>query len=683
MFKKKPLIKTLSPLRSSDRRKTADRIIEDYKIQLSPPPEPAQGAEPTKDAPTTALTALRKSLLPESCLTAKFTTTSGPDLAEVNGTVYVGGHSPSEQRVLWIEIDKRLYPSVYTLWKNPRIVPLLHTPKAVVSKLKGGADLMTPGLAGPPFPTNATKGAIVAVASIEKPSVPAVVGTCLVDVSSLKQTQGVKGQAVQTFHWEGDELWNWSTSGRSGAGAPDGIPEWTNQAGHLAERMNSLDVDDEDEEEADGGVALSKADQVTHNNPPQRNTFVAGEDIPVENVDENYAEEGMSTKEIDSAFRQAFIYGVYQQLQTHRNDPKKGLVFPLSQSFVMSTLVQPYLPAFTPGQTRSLQIKQTSWKSARKFIIYLHKEQLLLSKEGKNEAAVLDIDFDDRVFKEFQPYRLPKKDSEEASGAPSKGEDTANGGESSIDDSVGQTLRVLTLYKPSNSLTPLFSSSRSGTSAYHTSSTIRTALTNYITSNSLLLASNKRMVSLSNPFIANTLLSPDSNRNDAELLAKGSMPRDVLAQRLLENPKLCAPYHAISREDHGIISGLAEDATEGGKEDNGGPDDQKFQIKPRPGAPPKITIMYETRSGNKTATRVHGLEPFRIHARFLADELRKSCASSTSVEPFRAGGKGAMEVMVQGPQQDAVNKALAKRGVDVGNNGWVDFVNKTKGKGKK
>lgn len=93
--------------------------------------------------------------------------------------------------------------------------------------------------------------------------------------------------------------------------------------------------------------------------------------------------------------------------------------------------------------------------------------------------------------------------------------------------------------------------------------------------------------------------------------------------------------------------------------------------------PPKVGIIMETRSGNKTATRVHNLEPFFLNPQALADELRKTCASSTSVEPFRAG-KG-MEVMVQGPQRDAVLAALERRGVA---KTWVEMTDKTKGRKK-
>jgi translation initiation factor 2D len=144
---------------------------------------------------------------------------------------------------------------VYTLWHNPRIVPLLYTPSFVVEKLQGGADLMTPGLQrGPPFPKRATKGAIVAIASLETPSVPMAVGTCAIDVSSLDSVQGKKGHAVQTFHWAGDELWSWSSSSKPGTEAPEYIGGWDEdkqEETSLAAQAAAMDLGDDD-----GGVAL-------------------------------------------------------------------------------------------------------------------------------------------------------------------------------------------------------------------------------------------------------------------------------------------------------------------------------------------------------------------------------------------------------------------------------------------
>jgi translation initiation factor 2D len=51
----------------------------------------------------------------------------------------------------------------------------------------------------------------------------------------------------------------------------------------------------------------------------------------------------------------------------------------------------------------------------------------------------------------------------------------------------------------------------------------------------------------------------------------------------------------------------------------------------RKGKPPKINIVLEKRQGRKTVTRCWGLEAFFINPNELAEELRNTCASSTSV----------------------------------------------------
>lgn len=237
---------------------------------------------PPSDKPATsaaALTALRRSILPDNALSARFTTTAGPDLSSVSGTIYVGSHHATggEQRILWVKVRDRMYPTVYTLWHNPGIVPLLYTPLFVVEKMQAGADLMTPGLQrGPPFPKKATKGAIVAVASLEAPTVPMAVGECIIDVSALGSTQGTKGHAVSTFHWAGDELWSWSPAGKPGIDPPDAIEGWDEDRAHdatLAGRTATIDLDDQD-----GGVALD-ADP-TERSRVEQTQGVEGEEAP-------------------------------------------------------------------------------------------------------------------------------------------------------------------------------------------------------------------------------------------------------------------------------------------------------------------------------------------------------------------------------------------------------------------
>lgn len=135
---------------------------------------------------------------------------------------------------------------------------------------------MTPGLQrGPPFPKKATKGAIVAIASLESPTVPMAVGTCAIDISALEKVQGAKGHAVQTFHWAGDEIWSWSNAGKSGTEPPaqlDGWDEQDERDTELSAQTAGLDL------EGDGGVALDK--DPTERSEAEKAQGVEGEDVP-------------------------------------------------------------------------------------------------------------------------------------------------------------------------------------------------------------------------------------------------------------------------------------------------------------------------------------------------------------------------------------------------------------------
>lgn len=122
---------------------------------------------------------------------------------------------------------------------------------------------MTPGLVrGPPFPPKAVKNSTVAIASLEKPSVPQFVGVCLIDVASLQQVQGVKGHAVRGYHWDGDEIWAWSQGGKSGGSAPDMIEGWDladeeDKDKELINGAENLSLGDDESESAENGVPLN------------------------------------------------------------------------------------------------------------------------------------------------------------------------------------------------------------------------------------------------------------------------------------------------------------------------------------------------------------------------------------------------------------------------------------------
>jgi translation initiation factor 2D len=313
----------------------------------------------------------------------------------------------------------------------------------------------------------------------------------------------------------------------------------------------------------------------------------------------------------------------------------------------MSVLVQPFLPTYTPARTVSLQIKKSSWKNIRKFIKYLDKQQIVKSKDRDgHETVILDIDWKDRQVEAFVPYRLPKKDTA----------DSATNGKPaaplSSESSVGQKLKLVSLLRPKEKLAPILNASKADPRGLYTPAELKQLLTAYIESEDLVSDRNKRLINL-NPVIANSLLG--SSAADDKALAAGAIARDALAERMVA---AASPFHAILRNNENIAD-----------------------TKPKAGAPPKVQIVLETRSGNKTVTKVSGLEAYYITPQPLADELRKTCAGSTSVDRLQGSSpkNPVMEILIQGPQKDAVIKALEKRGV---NRNWTEFVDKTKSKKK-
>lgn len=355
--------------------------------------------------------------------------------------------------------------------------------------------------------------------------------------------------------------------------------------------------------------------------------------------------------EIDDAFRNAFIYGVYHYKSSNGDERNHGLVYPLTQSFVMENLVQPFLPSYTAEDSNSLQIKKTSYKNIKKFIKSLDKQKIIKSKERDgHETTIIDIDFDDKTFVDFKPYRLPRKDT--ASG---RGDIDASSMDTS-DSSIGQKLSTVQYYKPRDHLIDIFGSANASTHSFLTGPEIRPLVTAYIESESLVSATNKRLVTL-NPTLAD--IFDGSTHLDREVLAKGSVPRDALIDRILQS---CTAYYAITRTD--------SQAPDGGE-----------KPKPKAGSPPKIKITLETRGGNKTMTKISGVEAFHIQPQPLADELRKTCAGSTSIDQLVGSSPRTpvMEIKVQGPQKDAVLKALERRGVRAS---WTEVLDKTKGKKK-
>jgi translation initiation factor 2D len=351
----------------------------------------------------------------------------------------------------------------------------------------------------------------------------------------------------------------------------------------------------------------------------------------------------------------AFIYSLYRLKKDNPHAPNHGLALPIQPSALISSHVTPHLPVYSTQQAQFFQIKRTSWKNVKKFIKHLDKEQLVKSKDRNGqETVILDVDFNDNRIKQFVPYRLPTRNIVESSGKAVSSQKTADDG---TDPSVGQTLTVQILYRPTQKLTPTLFPARqpSDPKNYYKYSEVSSHLDQYLSSQHppLVSPTNKRIIKL-NPFLANTIYASSSSGDDRAAIARGEVTRDGLLKRIVSDSSLVAPYHAILKAGQTL-----ED------------------IKPKSGAPPKVTMVIERRGSNKTVSKVSGIEVYGIIPSFLAEELSKKCASSTSVTQATGAVKGVLEILVQGDQRKAIETALERRGVK---SQWVGVVDKTKKK---
>lgn len=324
---------------------------------------------------------------------------------------------------------------------------------------------------------------------------------------------------------------------------------------------------------------------------------------------------------------------------------------------LIANLITPYLPIYNPQEAQFYNIKKTSWKNVKKFIKQLDKLQLVKSKDRNGqETVILDVDFSDHRVERFVPYRLPSRSTLDSSNKPAATDDkkaTATGGS---DPSVGQTLLVQTLYRPTGKLAPTIfpALSTSDPKNFYKYAEVSSHLDQYLQSQDppVISKDNRRIITL-NPFLAETLFTSSSSE-DQGTLKRGKTTRDGLLKRIQEDRTLLQPHYAILK-----------------------PGQTLAEVKPKSGATPKALVTIEKRTGSKTMTKVTNLEIFGIIPALLAEELQKKCASSTSVTQATGAAKGVMEVLVQGDQRQVVQTALVRRGLKTQ---WIDLVDKTKKK---
>ncbi|KAJ1645100.1 hypothetical protein LPJ64_003283 [Coemansia asiatica] len=508
-----------------------------------------------------------------------------------------------------------LFPTVYTLWRFPGMLPILWTPQMVVEKLIGGADLMVPGIIVPSGGLPDLKSStVVAICSPGNLAAQAV-GVLALDTKDLRVVAGAKGKAVLISHTFKDHLWQ--------SGSKESLPEITGP---------STAKDGQSDEAENNEINSGQKESSTTESGHRQDITLSAHDVDQQddkdssgNHEDKAEEETMSPAEMDALL----MLVLKQTMATVLNAENASALMPINASTLYSNFMTPNAP-----RGKTVDIKRSSYKKLAKFLKAAEKSGLVKLKDIRGELHVKSFDYKHREMASFEPYKVARAKSEKtASGEKQAANSGAKSGQAPSASaaavaSTAHMVQVIEYFKPSHGLAPLFDDVGAQTeTGFFTRQQARDVLEQYIKGQNLVDARNPRMVKLDHRLCDGLLSKEEYAKLDA-------MPRDQLQTRLQEKMTL---YTQV------VVPG-------------------KTPIAPKIGRPAAVEIVCEKKMGTKVLTRIVGLETYEIDPAALAKDLKTMCASSTGVD-LVPGKKNVHSVHVQGHQVSAVTRLLEKKGL--------------------
>mmetsp|Transcript_9190 Transcript_9190/g.27665 ORF Transcript_9190/g.27665 Transcript_9190/m.27665 type:complete len:726 (-) Transcript_9190:1418-3595(-) len=193
MFKKAFTVQGSNPLKSSDRKKLRSQISEEYSVSE----DALQELLPTKNAEIVVLKLSNKATV--WCIKEESGKAGRASAVNKYGQPIFFG--------LDINGKSRVFPTVYTMWPAPDMVPPLFTHAQVSKNILSGADLMLPGVLRLKDGKygGMKRDETRCVVAAENP-VPFAVGICCSSELEIEVTSR-RGRALTVLHHYRDALW--------------------------------------------------------------------------------------------------------------------------------------------------------------------------------------------------------------------------------------------------------------------------------------------------------------------------------------------------------------------------------------------------------------------------------------------------------------------------------------------
>lgn len=507
-------------------------------------------------------------------------------------TLYVLHKNP-----LFFELEKRLYPTVYVLWRYPTLLPTFRTWPPVLQKLIGGADLMLPGVVVSSSGLPDVKQGDCCAVTVVNNSAPVAVGTAAVSSAEM-HSLGMKGRGVCVLHTYMDNLWAFGDKS-----FPPSLPDAESDRQEV--NGEECEVDEKEEEEVEKCVEEEQS-------PSEKMTEEACsgvEELSLAKQDEEKGEKGSEEEEgnqddqkilqemMDTLLFQCFLHALKSKV--------KKSELPL----LTSTFLRNHMFSCCPSG-KQLDIKKSSYKKLSKFLQAMQQQHNLVRVKEltKGVESIVEVDWKNP---ELRSFTIPEETDVEA--APVK--DTGKG------EPLYHPPEITTLYSVSARLEPLFLDANKRKGTILQPPEVRNIVTEYVKKNELVDKNNKNYVTI-NPTLCDCLLEK-SEYQEIE-----SLKWDDLFSRTLGRMQEC--YQVV-------FPGQA-------------PITKKGHIEP-------IDISVASRGSNKKVTLIKNLEVYGLDPAVVATALQHRVQASSVLQPI-PGSKDKVLVQIQGNQIHQVGNLL-------------------------
>ena len=598
MFKKDPQPKASANIKSSERRKLLTNICNIYNI-------PQQ--EITKEC--------EHDILPVTTKQASFKSVQG-----YSGTIYC---DENETPIWFKSRDSQIFPSLFTTWKCPFILPMIKTHPHVIKILSNGADLMLPGTI-PPSDDRAVKGAVVGVVDSQNPTVIKAIGRCKLNMTEFDRVIGRTGTAVEVIHCLHDELYNLNKL----VDIPIplecnvDIPLSAEQNEPITQESESVLQESESvTQEADKGDNKSEIDSKIENEVNNKSTNENSIGTSMDDVAEQLSE--LSVEDVDKFFTRSLLQSIQQN----------SIALPITSSTFMSNYIYKNLPIIDPIYCN---IKKTTWRKSAKFLKAMEKLNYMQVKGKGDDLSIVGLTSKDNpIIQNFVPHKPMSS--------------LTNNSNKSSEKPVGNKknkaneLSIVYLYKPTNKSRMFFNKVDVPFLNLYTAPELRSLLDKYIKIQQLMDKKDPKKIVL------------DDTLNSISNLGLGSYPRDKVFKAFLTN---FSPLYKILKPGESV-------------------DNDEIEL--NRGEPPKVQVITEMKIGRKVITRVLNFEKYYIKPHILSDELKVKCSGSTTIGPCNHNPK-LIEVTVQGPHGKLIVDLLNSKGIPIS---FIEFEDKVKKRKKR